>query len=172
MDNANTTGTFRSPIFEIYVGPREKAERFSAHAHILSKSEVLKAEVEGPWKEEKERKITWPHWTVGAAERFLEWLYSGDYACPYPVPRTKDLDVHKDTAPEENSTHERTPLEVAEPFVDNTVTDDQVVVDHGLDLHTSTWDLTPHPKKKKGRKTAQAPDKILSPPLTPLQDLS
>ncbi|KAI4094891.1 MAG: hypothetical protein LQ344_001936 [Seirophora lacunosa] len=168
MDNANTTGTFKSPIFEIWVGPPEKAERFYAHAHILSKSEVLKAEVEGPWKEEKERKIEWPHWTVGAAEKFLDWLYAGDYVCPYPVQRTQDSDGQKDPAPEENSTHERSPIEVAEPFVDNTVTDDQVVPDP----QTSTWDVTPPPRKKKGKKSARAPDKIPSPPLKVLQGLS
>lgn len=40
----------------------------------------------------EERKIIWPDWTIGGAERFLEWLYTGDYGFPYPRPisATKD----------------------------------------------------------------------------------
>lgn len=46
----------------------------------------------GGGKEMEEGKIIWPDWTVGGAERFLEWLYTGDYGFPYPRPisATKD----------------------------------------------------------------------------------
>lgn len=37
----------------------------------------------------EEGKIVWPDWTVGGAERFLEWLYTEDYKCPYPVEASK-----------------------------------------------------------------------------------
>lgn len=42
--------------------------------------------VSGGGKETEEGKIVWPDWTVGGAERFLEWLYTGDYGFPYPRP--------------------------------------------------------------------------------------
>lgn len=70
-------------MFEIHVG--SSAEPFFAHADVLSKSKVLRKEVEGLWKEKSEKKIYWPDWSVNAADKFLEWLYTADYTCPYPV---------------------------------------------------------------------------------------
>ncbi|KAL8684416.1 MAG: hypothetical protein Q9224_006365, partial [Gallowayella concinna] len=41
--------------------------------------------VRGGGKEQEEGKVLWPHWTVSGVDKFLEWLYIGDYKCPYPV---------------------------------------------------------------------------------------
>lgn len=41
--------------------------------------------VQGGGKETEEGKIVWPDWTVSGAEKLLEWLYTGDYKCPYPT---------------------------------------------------------------------------------------
>ncbi|KAL8750090.1 MAG: hypothetical protein Q9184_006549 [Pyrenodesmia sp. 2 TL-2023] len=74
---------YSSPFFEILAGP--SAVSLNVHAGVLSKSKVLKKEVDGLWKESAERKIDWQHWTVSAVEKFIDWLYTGDYVCPYPI---------------------------------------------------------------------------------------
>ncbi|KAL8747374.1 MAG: hypothetical protein Q9184_007608 [Pyrenodesmia sp. 2 TL-2023] len=84
MDDAASKCVYNSTIYEIDVGPSNQS--FFAHANALAKSEVLKKEIEGAWKENTEKKIDWPHWKVTTVERFLEWLYTGDYTCPYPHP--------------------------------------------------------------------------------------
>ncbi|KAI4287463.1 MAG: hypothetical protein L6R35_003278 [Caloplaca aegaea] len=77
---------FGSPIYEIIAGePGNNTKTLYAHADVLSKSTVLKAAVQGSFIENKEQKLTWSHWTIGGAEKFLEWLYTGDYKCPYPM---------------------------------------------------------------------------------------
>lgn len=81
-------------MFEILVGPSE--EPLYAHANALSKSIVLEKEVEGLWKEKSERKIYWPDWSVNAADKFLEWLYTADYTCPYPIEPKQDREVPGD----------------------------------------------------------------------------
>ncbi|KAL8922145.1 MAG: hypothetical protein Q9208_005340 [Pyrenodesmia sp. 3 TL-2023] len=75
---------YTSTIYAIEAGPSNQL--FFAHANALAKSEVLKKEIEGSWKENAEKKIYWPHWKVSTVERFLEWLYTADYTCPYPQP--------------------------------------------------------------------------------------
>ncbi|KAL8735793.1 MAG: hypothetical protein Q9166_000657 [cf. Caloplaca sp. 2 TL-2023] len=84
MSGIGSARTLKSQIFEILVGP--SAEPFHVHADVLSRSEVLRKTVEGSFKENRERKIDWAHWTVSAAQGLLEWLYTGDYHCPYPIP--------------------------------------------------------------------------------------
>ncbi|KAL8949480.1 MAG: hypothetical protein Q9222_004415 [Ikaeria aurantiellina] len=73
---------FSSKIFKVFVGP--SADLFYVHADVLARSRVLKKEVEGSWKEKSERKITWASWKPDVADKFFEWLYTGDYHCPYP----------------------------------------------------------------------------------------
>ncbi|KAL8645807.1 MAG: hypothetical protein Q9210_006508 [Variospora velana] len=167
MANASPTSTFKSPIFEIRVGPPDRAERFYAHAHILSTSEVLKAEVEGQWKENEERKIEWPHWSVGGAERFLEWLYGGDYVCPYPVPKTKEVIVEKAKRGGKKSTDKFTPPEFLEAPVE---IPEALAEIPEASAECSIFETTS--SKKKRERIPQAPQKTLSPPLTRLQDLS
>ncbi|KAL8959698.1 MAG: hypothetical protein Q9193_003476 [Seirophora villosa] len=84
MDKANSTSAFGSPVYEIVAGEVGNTKILFAHADILSKSTVLRAAVQGSFKEKEEQKLTWPHWTIGGAEKFLEWLYTGDYKCSYP----------------------------------------------------------------------------------------
>ncbi|KAL9580900.1 MAG: hypothetical protein Q9203_006113 [Teloschistes exilis] len=88
MDESRSTSAFKSKVFEILVGP--SAEPFFAHADILSKCGVLRKEVEGLWNENSGKKIVWNDWTVNGADKFLEWLYTDDYTCPYPVAPTED----------------------------------------------------------------------------------
>ncbi|KAI4190536.1 MAG: hypothetical protein LQ348_003646 [Seirophora lacunosa] len=85
MDKANSTSAFGSPVYEIVAGEVGNTKTLFAHADVLAKSTVLRAAVQGPFKEKEEQKLTWPHWTIGGAEKFLEWLYTGDYKCPYPT---------------------------------------------------------------------------------------
>ncbi|KAL9018017.1 MAG: hypothetical protein Q9185_004686 [Variospora sp. 1 TL-2023] len=169
MANASPTSTFKSPIFEIRVGLPETAERFYAHAHILSTSEVLKAEVEGQWKENQERKIEWPHWSVGGAERFLEWLYRGDYVCPYPVQKIKEMIDGMAKGGGKKKTAKFTPPHLLEePAAECNVMEDG--------FRWSAYGCgTTSSKKKRGNPRQiipQARQKTLSPPLTRLQDLS
>lgn len=59
---------------------------------MLGKSDVLRMILNGGGKEMEEGKIVWPDWTVGGAERFLDWLYTEDYGFPYqrPISATND----------------------------------------------------------------------------------
>ncbi|KAL8850914.1 MAG: hypothetical protein Q9221_004114, partial [Calogaya cf. arnoldii] len=85
---------FGSQVFQIVVGP--SAKTLYAHADVLAKSDVLRMVVNSGGKEKEEGKILWPDWTVGAAERFLEWLYTGDYKCPYPVEASKQDQISRE----------------------------------------------------------------------------
>ncbi|KAI4126594.1 MAG: hypothetical protein LQ341_006864 [Variospora aurantia] len=170
MANASPTSAFKSPIFEIRVGSPDTAERFYAHAHILSTSEVLKAEVEGQWKENQERKIEWPHWSVGGAERFLEWLYRGDYVCPYPVQNTKEMIGGKAKGGRKKKIDKLSLYKcLEEPPAECSALGD------GLEWNAFGSGTTSS-KKKRGTTARpiipQARQKNLSPPLTRLQDLS
>ncbi|KAL8664191.1 MAG: hypothetical protein Q9202_003269 [Teloschistes flavicans] len=74
---------FNSQVYKILVGPTAKP--FYVHADILSKSEMLRREISGQWKESEEKQITWSHWNAGTVAKFIEWLYTDDYKCPYPI---------------------------------------------------------------------------------------
>ncbi|KAI4200144.1 MAG: hypothetical protein LQ350_004105 [Teloschistes chrysophthalmus] len=78
-----SSSPFSSQFYKILVGP--SAHPVYVHAGVLSKSEVLKREVYGQWKESEDKQIIWPHWNVSAVEKFVEWLYTGDYKCPFPT---------------------------------------------------------------------------------------
>ena len=73
---------FSSPVFSVLAGPDLKP--LAAHASILSKSDTLKALVEGNWKDSLDRKIKLEDWDAETVGRCLEWLYSGDYTVPLP----------------------------------------------------------------------------------------
>ncbi|KAL8871842.1 MAG: hypothetical protein Q9174_002413 [Haloplaca sp. 1 TL-2023] len=97
-------------VFTILAGEAEVA--FTAHGGVLAKSEVLKKEVEGGWKEGQEKTIRWKDWTVGGVERFLEWLYTGDYQCAYPIDTSEAEEEQTRSLtkkPEEKSDHEIIP---------------------------------------------------------------
>ncbi|KAL8834512.1 MAG: hypothetical protein Q9176_007455 [Flavoplaca citrina] len=84
MASQGGVSRFGSRVFQIEVGSSGKT--LYAHADVLGKSDVLRMIVSGGGKEMDEGKIVWPDWTVGGAERFLEWLYTEDYGFPYPRP--------------------------------------------------------------------------------------
>ncbi|KAL8839761.1 MAG: hypothetical protein Q9170_001632 [Blastenia crenularia] len=88
MEQGGSTSPLKSQIFEILVG--SSAEPFYAHTDVLAKSEVLRQSVHGPWKEKSEARLHWPDWEPSAVEKFLEWMYTGDYTCPYPVKARND----------------------------------------------------------------------------------
>ena len=74
---------FQTPIFEIIAGPSR--EVFFAHAGILAKSKVLQRDVDGWASETETRKIVWEEWDADVVDKFLEWLYTGDYTITYPT---------------------------------------------------------------------------------------
>ncbi|KAL8641494.1 MAG: hypothetical protein Q9228_001704 [Teloschistes exilis] len=78
-----SSSPFNSPVYKILAGPA--VQPFYVHADFLSKSEVLKREIHGRWKESEEKQITWRHWHVSAVGKFIEWLYTGDFKCLYPT---------------------------------------------------------------------------------------
>jgi len=78
-----------SPIFEVLAS--QELKPFLAHAGILSKSDTLKALIEGGWKDSVDRKIRLEEWDVDTVGRWLEWLYSGDYSSPYPEPPSSSM---------------------------------------------------------------------------------
>ena len=78
------TRLFTSPTFEIVAGTDGKT--FTVHTAVLLKSEVLERAIQGGWKESVERRIDWPEWDECTVGRLVEWLYTGDYGCPYPTP--------------------------------------------------------------------------------------
>lgn len=41
--------------------------------------------MQGPWKESAEQTIRWTEWNIASVEKFIEWLYTDDYSCPYPT---------------------------------------------------------------------------------------
>ena len=57
---------------------------FLVHAAVLSRSDVFRKFVQGSWKESAEQTIRWTEWNVASVEKFVEWLYTDDYSCPYP----------------------------------------------------------------------------------------
>ncbi|KAL9617589.1 MAG: hypothetical protein Q9204_008475, partial [Flavoplaca sp. TL-2023a] len=74
---------FKSDMFKIYVGA--STQPFLVHAAVLSRSDVFRKFVQGPWKESAEQTIRWKEWNTASVEKFIEWLYTDDYSCPYPT---------------------------------------------------------------------------------------
>lgn len=124
------------------MGEPGKTASFYVHADILSRSKVLKAEVEGPWKETSERRIYWSHWTINAAERFMEWLYTGDYKCPHPVPidMVANEDDRTDSAHFSNNMATTPGPEVREAVKQVTSTVQRRQIPIALRLQDLTWE--------------------------------
>lgn len=96
---------------------------FYAHAGVLAKSCVLEKVVTGWASETQHRKIKWPEWSADIIDKFLEWLYTGDYTIPYPKevvrPEMHDSDVQfhesaEGEAHEEGVAPEGFPVELQE----------------------------------------------------------
>ncbi len=136
-----------STIYQIEVGPVKQL--YYAHSNALKRSEVLKKEVEGSRQESAEKKICWPHWKTSTVEKFLEWLYTSDYTCPYPrlvADPTSSVQAIDNDAPSKRCA----PQEEVAPFKY-----------HG---EVAEWPVEPTAKKQK---TSTA-----VPTLKPLQDLT
>ncbi|KAL8882176.1 MAG: hypothetical protein Q9192_007630, partial [Flavoplaca navasiana] len=76
-------GAFKSTIFKIITG--SASQPFYVHADVLARSDLLRRLIAGPWKESIDRVIDWSEWESSVVEKFVEWLYTGDYTCPYPT---------------------------------------------------------------------------------------
>ena len=63
----------------------KESKKFRIHAGVLKKSDLLRASLEGGWKEGLKRKLSWEDWESDTVERLVQWLYSGDYTCPLPT---------------------------------------------------------------------------------------
>ncbi|KAL8640054.1 MAG: hypothetical protein Q9226_008787 [Calogaya cf. arnoldii] len=83
MESITHSGTFQSEIFKIIT--RSATQPFYVHADVLARSDSLRKLVEGPWKESVEHTIDWTEWEPVTVERFIQWLYTDDYTCPYPT---------------------------------------------------------------------------------------
>ncbi|KAI4104940.1 MAG: hypothetical protein L6R37_002983 [Teloschistes peruensis] len=113
MAASDQSDLFESQVFAIVAGPSEKV--LYAHANILAKSVVLKRLVEGQFKESNEQRIIWPHWNSNTVQKFLEWLYKGDYKCPYPMiiprPMPEEKTAWEDVSDASSATAEEEPKE-------------------------------------------------------------
>lgn len=117
--------SFQTPVFEILAGPSE--EVFYAHAGFLAKSEIVEKGIAGRFVESQERKIRWPQWSADIVDKFLQWLYTGDYAIPLPMEyhRAKGKRAVK--------------LDLDGPAVNETSRDTQPTEDFPYDLQEREW---------------------------------
>lgn len=159
---------YQTPVFEILAGPTE--EVFYVHAGILAKSKVLQLQVAGWSLETQERKIRWPQWSADIVEKFLEWLYTGDYTIPIP---TEARSVGKPQQVEEES---------SEPEDEQETTDQAMDEDFPVELQEE-WSmpvqpeqhhLPPHMRTTKPLASSPAPSATPTAegPLTALEDLT
>ena len=56
---------------------------------LLCQSLKMRALVQGPWRETQEQEIEWTQWSEETVGRYLGWLYTEDYSCPFPTPVEK-----------------------------------------------------------------------------------
>ena len=159
---------YQTPVFEILAGPSE--EVFYAHAGVLAQSKVLQLQVAGWGSETQERKIRWPQWNADIVERFLEWLYTGDYSIPFPT------EARRVAVPEQS--------EAGMPESNDVkgATDQAIDEDFAMELQEEEWNmpvqpernyLPPHMRAVKPSASSPAPSAtpIAKGPLTALEDL-
>jgi hypothetical protein len=85
-----TTRCLTGPVITIIAGA--EGELMTIHADLLLScdSRSLRVLVSGDWKESRERVIDWSKEDAATIERFLTFLYMGDYSVPDPEPVQKD----------------------------------------------------------------------------------
>ncbi|KAL9042097.1 MAG: hypothetical protein Q9214_003888 [Letrouitia sp. 1 TL-2023] len=118
---------FETAIFEILAGPTGKC--FFVHAAVLAKSERIRKQIEGNWKDTLQHKLVWENWSEDIVSLFVEWLYTGDYNFPYPVEispssqgneenhaEDQDTLVHQEVDQEGEKTPPPPPLEPSAAF--------------------------------------------------------
>ncbi len=136
---------------------------FYAHAGVLAESRVLEKVVAGWASETQDRKIVWPEWSADIVEKFLGWLYTGDYTIPRPEevirPDKHDSDVHR-CEPAEGEAHE-----------EGTARED-----FPIELQEQEWNLAPEPEPAPQPDSPRSCTSHIEPtktaPLTPLKDLT
>lgn len=174
MVGGSSNSSFKSQVFKVVVG--STAEIFYAHADILAKSVVLKETVQGPWRENVELTLYWRDWEASAVERFLEWLYTGDYQCPYPVEACETESTSQPSAEASGESSDHSPpaesenVEVLEYLVPAPAEPVEMTFEDSiLDVpsrHKSTA------KKLKSTKKGTACARSTIRPLTRLEDLT
>ncbi len=135
-----STSPFVGPMFEIMAGPDCKC--FLVHASILTKSEKLKAVVEGDWKEREEQKVVLENWDEATVERLVSWLYTGDYISPYPTKFVHSTSADQAAMHEAHGGHGTTPVATptVEHFPISASTYQRVLLDADKALSTSKED--------------------------------
>lgn len=128
------TRSFQTPIFEIRAG--DTHEVFHAHAGILAQSKVLQKLVAGWASETEERKIIWKEWDADTVEKFLEWLYTGDYTCSYPKKVRK---VARKRIPDADVVWRKVKATEQEPSVNNDLGERPPDEDFPVELQEEEW---------------------------------
>lgn len=91
-----------SDIFELIT---DDDTRFYVHSDVLtSQSTPFHLAVTGPWKEATERRILLADWDTDTVSRLVEFLYTGDYAYPNPIPLGDSLAPERSIAPKPENT--------------------------------------------------------------------
>lgn len=119
--------------------------------------------------EAQERKIRWPQWSADSVEKFLEWLYTGDYSIPLP---TKARQV---------AVPQKLEAETPGPHDDERDTDEAVEEDFPMELQEEEWNRQVPPETyqvpahriEKASVSSSAPTATPTAkgPLTALKDL-
>jgi len=125
--------------------------------------------VAGWGSETQERKIRWPQWNADIVEKFLEWLYTGDYSIPLPTeacqvavpqqPEAKMPETHEDTRDTDQAVDENFSMELQEEV-------------WNLPVQPEQW-LPPHMRTVKPSVSSPAPNATPTGkgPLPALEDL-
>lgn len=134
--------------------------------------------MQGPWRENVELTLYWRDWEASAVEKLLEWLYTGDYKCPYPVEARKTRSVSTEASAESlNHSPPPEPEDAEEPFGVEPIgvePEPAEAIDIALEdpvLDTATR-FKSTPKKSKSTKKGTTSTKSITRPLTRLEDLT
>ena len=66
---------------------------------MLAKSDTFKSMIQGIWKEAIDSQIKLREWDLDTVARLLQWLYTADYASPYPHSPGSHPQENSDTLP-------------------------------------------------------------------------
>lgn len=113
--------------------------------------------------ETQDRKIKWPEWSAEIVEKFLEWLYTGDYTIPYPKevvrPDEHDSDVQFHE-PAEDEVHEEGMAPEGFP------------VEHQEQEWSIPLEAEPAPQPELPQPLTSCTELKRTAPMTPLKDLT
>ena len=98
-DVANIFRTYDSPPFKLLVDEHT----FYVHSDLLARtSRSFSRMIEGPSKEHAEGAATIDGISAGSFERFIDWIYHGDYNAPLPEIEPHESNVRKLEIPKES----------------------------------------------------------------------